>query len=353
VQAASWRGIIWVCYLIYGAVSAFYLGRFFANNKETVVKSWNLVSVISLLIVMLGASDVVRAQGTDAQYDRFVQVRNGYRVNLNVTYRRANNWDGKLDIIRPRVSTTPNPTVVYFHGGGWTAGRKDGGLIDALPYLEMGWTVVNVAYRLADVSLAPAAVEDTRCALRWIYRNSEEYNFDLNRIVLTGSSAGGHLALITGMLTEDAGLDLGCPGDRGPGPQNIDPLKVAGIINWYGITDVADLIERTPGPSGNYTQAWLGTQANREEIAKRVSPLTYVRSGLPPVLIIHGDSDPTVPYEHALRLQQALESAGVAHELVTVEGGKHGGFTNDEYTGIYRKIRAFLSEHDLGPTMSN
>ena len=116
---------------------------------------------------------------------------------------------------------------------------------------------------------------------------------------------------------------------------------------------MADLIERTPGPSGNYTQAWLGTQANREEIAKRVSPLTYVRSGLPPVLIIHGDSDPTVPYEHALRLQQALESAGVAHELVTVEGGKHGGFTNDEYTGIYRKIRAFLSEHDLGPTMSN
>lgn len=314
--------------------------------------TWKFVPVIGLLVVLFGASDVVRAQGTDADYDRFVQVRNNYRINLNVPYRRANNWQGTLDIIRPR-GETPNPTVVYFHGGGWTGGSKDGGLIASLPYVEMGWTVVNVAYRLANVSLAPAAVEDTRCALRWIYRNAEEYNFDLDRLVLTGNSAGGHLSLITGMLTEDAGLDLGCPGDRGSDPTNLDPLKVAGIINWYGITDVADLIERPAGPSGNYTQQWLGPQANREEIAKRVSPLTYVRPGLPPVLTIHGDADPTVPYEHAVRLQAALESAGVPHRLITVPGGRHGGFSNEENTMIYAAIRAFLSEHNLGPAPSN
>ena len=242
---------------------------------------------------------------------------------------------------------------MYFHGGGWTAGSKDGGLIAALPYLEMGWSIVNVAYRLADVSLAPAAVEDTRCALRWIYRNAEEYNFDLDRLVLTGNSAGGHLSLITGMLTEDAGLDFGCPGDRGRGPQNISPLNVAAIINWYGITDVFDLIERDPGPTGNYTQAWLGTLQNREEISRLVSPLTYVRPGLPPVLTIHGDADPTVPYEHALRLQVALNSAGVPNQLLTVPGGQHGGFTDDENIIIYRAIRNFLIEHNLGPQTSN
>jgi len=316
-----------------------------------------LASVIGLLVVLFGAPDVVWAQGTDADYDRFVQVRNTYRINLNVPYRRASNWEGTLDIIRPR-GETPNPTLVYFHGGGWTGGSKDGGLIASLPYVEMGWTVVNVAYRLADVSLAPAAVEDTRCALRWIYRNAEEYNFDLEKLVLTGNSAGGHLSLITGMLTEEAGLDLGCPGDRGTGesrraPKNLAPLKVAGIINWYGITDVADLIKRPSGPSGNYTQQWLGAQDNREEIAKRVSPLTYVRPGLPPVLTIHGDADPTVPYEHAVRLHAALESAGVPHRLITVPGGKHGGFSDDETVMIYAAIRDFLSEHNLGPASSN
>ncbi len=312
---------------------------------------WNLVPVIGLLVAMFGASDLIRAQGTD-NYERFVEVRNGYRISLDVPYRTANNWRGTLDIIRPGQASMPNPTVVYFHGGGWTAGSKDGGLIAALPYLEMGWTVVNVAYRLAGVSLAPAAVEDTRCALRWIYRNAEEYSFDLDRLVLTGNSAGGHLSLITGMLTEDAGLDLGCPGDRGRGPQNIEPLKVAAIINWYGVTDVVDLIERAPGPSGNYTQAWLGSVPNRETLAKRVSPLTYVRPGLPPVLTIHGDADPTVPYEHAVRLKEALDSAGVSNQLVTITGGLHGRFTADENMMIYRTIRTFLTKHNLGPAPS-
>ena len=106
-------------------------------------------------------------------------------------------------------------------------------------------------------------------------------------------------------------------------------------------------------PNGNFTQQWLGAQANREEIAKLVSPLTYVRPGLPPVLTIHGDADPTVPYEQPLSLQKALDSAGVPNRLVTVPGGLHGGFSDDENVMIYAAIRAFLTEHDLGPTTSN
>ena len=119
------------------------------------------------------------------------------------------------------------------------------------------------------------------------------------------------------------------------------------------ITDVVDLIERASGPSGNYTQAWLGSVPNREAIAKRVSPLTYVRPGLPPVLTIHGDADPTVPYEHAVRLKEALDSAGVSNQLVTIAGGLHGRFTEDENMMIYRTIRTFLTEHNLGPAPSN
>jgi acetyl esterase/lipase len=203
--------------------------------------------------------------------------------------------------------------------------------------MDMGWTVVNVEYRLAKVSLAPAAVEDSRCALRWVYRNAKQYNFDLNKLVVTGQSAGGHLALTTGMLPASAGLDLECPGT--------EDLKVAAIVDWYGITDVNELLD---GPNmRTYAVAWLGSMPNRAEVAKRVSPLTYVRPGLPPILMIQGDADPTVPYTQSLRLREALDKAGVPNELVTVPGGKHGNFTVDENLKNYAAIRNFLIKYKL------
>ena len=300
-------------------------------------------AAIVLSLLLFSAPDVARAQLDSAQ--KFVQVANSYQVTPNITYLTANNWDAKLDIYQPRGLTGPNPTLVYFHGGGWAGGSKESSSLTFLPYLEMGWTVVNVEYRLASVSLAPAAVEDSRCALRWMYRNAKQYNFDLGKVVLTGNSAGGHLALTTGVLPASAGMERQCPGDRGPGPVSTEELKVAAIINWYGITDVVELLD---GPNmKSYAVAWLGSMGNREEIAKRVSPLTYVRQGLPPVLTIHGDADPTVPYTQAVRLRQALDRAGVSTELVTVPGGKHGNFTFDENLKIYAAIRGFLVKHNL------
>ena len=282
-----------------------------------------------------------------------VRLVNGYNVVPNITYLRASGEDLKLDVYQSTASAGPNPTLVYFHGGGWTNGSKESSSLAFLPYLEMGWTVVNVEYRLADVAHAPAAVEDCRCALRWIYRNAEEYGFDLNAIVVTGSSAGGHLALTTGMLPESAGLDRQCPGNRrrawSTGTTSTEELKVAAIINWYGITDVAELIDTPPGPSGSYTEAWLGSAIDRREIAVRVSPINYVRSDLPPILTIHGDSDPTVPYSQGVRLHDALAKAGVPNELVTVKGGKHGRFTNTEMIRVYGAIRNFLQLHNLQP----
>jgi acetyl esterase/lipase len=315
------------------------------------MKRWYVAVITALLFaVPFGGSAMLRAQTADASA-RFVHAAHNYRVIPNIVYRTANNWDARLDIYQPRGATSPGPTLIYFHGGGWTQGSKESSALTFLPYLDMGWTVVNVAYRLASVSLAPAAVEDSRCALRWIYRNAKEFNFDLNRLVVTGNSAGGHLALMTGMLTEAAGLDHGCPGNRGPGPVSTEEMKVAAIVNWYGITDVAEMLQ---GPNmRSYAVAWLGSRTDRVAAAERLSPLTYVRSGLPPTLTVHGDKDPTVPYTQGVRLQQALDKAGVANELVTVPGGGHGGFKDEENVRIYSAIRAFLAKHRVSPMTSN
>ena len=261
-----------------------------------------------------------------------------YQVFSNLTYVVASNYEAKLDIYKRRDTTAPQPTLIYIHGGGWVGGSKEQSLMSLMPWFEMGWNVVNVEYRLGRVALAPAAVEDCLCALRYVAAQANKYNIDTNRLVLTGESAGGHLALTTGMIPESAGLDRECPGVPLP--------KVAAIIDWYGITDVVDLLD---GPNRKaYAVQWLASQPNREEIARRVSPLTYVRPGLPPVLAIQGDADPTVPYQHSVRLTEALSKVDVPNQLLTIPGGKHGGFSPEERTRIFATIHEFLAKIGLG-----
>lgn len=268
-------------------------------------------------------------------------VANEVRVTSGVTYLTASNWEAKLDVYRP-AAPGPHPTLLHIHGGGWTGGSRESVALRALPFVQMGFAVVNVSYRLARVALAPAAVEDCLCALKWIAQNAKEYEFDLARLAVTGYSAGGHLALTTGMIPPSAGLDRQCPGSDLP--------RVAAIVNWYGITDVNDLLE---GPNRRvYAVTWLGSLEPRDAVARRVSPLTYVRQDLPPVLTIHGDADPTVPYAHGTRLHAALQSAGATSELVTIPKGRHGNFPRAEQLRAIAAARAFFVKHGVVPASS-
>lgn len=294
-----------------------------------------MVALIPLTFFCMAFAGVAGAQTADAARAAVLtSVR--YRVVPNVTYHIAAGYEVKLDLYLPRGQEI-HPTLIQIHGGGWVGGSKEGSSLRFLPYLEMGWAVVNVEYRLGRDSLAPAAVEDCLCALRWIIRNAEQYNIDTDRLVVTGYSAGGHLALTTGIIPPSAGLDRQCPGN--------EALEVAAIINWFGITDVGDLLDGENMKS--YAVTWMGSMLDRYNVAERVSPLTHVRPGLPPILTIHGDADPTVPYSHAVRLHEALDEAGVQNRLHTVPGGGHGNFSLPEFQEAYEVILGFLKEHGL------
>ena len=100
-----------------------------------------------------------------SEAERWVaQVGNAYEVEPNVTYVVANNYEAKLDVYYPPGAKAAVPVVMAIHGGGWIEGTKEKSILNVLPYLQMGFAVVNVEYRLAKVSLAPAAVEDCLCA---------------------------------------------------------------------------------------------------------------------------------------------------------------------------------------------
>lgn len=270
-------------------------------------------------------------------------VGNHYIVYPDQQYGFQNNISLKLDFWAPKDNTKPLPTLIYIHGGGWLFGDRTGAEPQLLPYFEHGWNVANVEYRMSGQSLAPAAVEDSVCALRWIYRNAKKFHVDTDHIIVTGHSAGGHLSLMVGMFDPGSGLDNECPPDYQWGDV---PMKVAAVLNWYGISDVNDLLDGKDRK--NYAVAWLGSLANRQQIAKEVSPLTYVRPGLPPIITVHGDQDDVVPYSQAVRLHEALTKAGDKNELVTIHGGKHGWFSDQDTLAAYDKIWKFLGANVPG-----
>ncbi|HVH86809.1 MAG TPA: alpha/beta hydrolase, partial [Terriglobales bacterium] len=142
-----------------------------------------------LLLFPLLFTSISAAQGDSAS---FAAALTRYQVHPNIVYHIANNYENKLDVYLPADNSQPTPVVMVIHGGGWIAGTKEDRVLEMMPYLHMGFAAVNVEYRLAHISLAPAAVEDCRCALHWVFVNAKKYNFDPSRVVLQGGSAGGH-----------------------------------------------------------------------------------------------------------------------------------------------------------------
>ncbi|HEY2962496.1 MAG TPA: alpha/beta hydrolase [Pyrinomonadaceae bacterium] len=280
--------------------------------------------------------------------DRWLDYAAGdYDIFPNVTYAKASNAELKLDLYLPKNRTNPTPTLILYHGGGWVDGQKERNVLFLLPYLSMGWAAVNVEYRNGHQAPAPAAVEDCRCALRWLTYHAREYSLDASKFVLTGTSAGGHLALITGMLPPQNVFDRQCVIDGGDrwNTAKVPEPKVAAIVNWFGIGDVADIVE---GPNArNYAREWFGSMNNAELLAKQLSPVNYVRPGLPPIITIHGEDDDVAPYSHAVCLHSMLDKAGVPNKLITIKGRKHGGFSRQELIDSYTAIREFLHKQGL------
>jgi len=253
-----------------------------------------------------------------------------YQIEANIRYDHYP--ETVLDIVQSRTPALGDrPGVIVIHGGGWIQGDKERMLETfCLPFIQHGFVVANVEYRLASAAPAPAALNDVLKAAQWFADHAAEYKVDLKHIVVTGSSAGAHLALMTGMVPESAGFGA--------------PIKVAAVVDFYGIVDVADQLD---GPNQReYATKWVPEQPDRMELARKLSPITYVRKGLPPILAIQGDADPVVPYEHSVRLTKALKASGNDTELITIPGGKHG-FPPEEMEKLWPQVFQWLKKHKI------
>lgn len=257
-----------------------------------------------------------------------VRLPQGVTVQENVAYDKYP--ETVMDIYKP-AGPGPFPAMIVIHGGGWTAGFKAGMVANwVVRYLEKGFVVANVEYRLAAAAPAPAAVEDALTAANFVFDNAKKFHIDPKRVAVTGGSAGGHLALMVGMTPKSAKLGK--------------PVPIRAVINFYGITDVDDQLH---GPNERkYATTWVPEGPGRTELARRLSPMTYVRKDVPPVLTLHGDADQTVPYAHGVKLTKALKDSGAIAELIPVPNGPHG-FPRATQDQLYPRIFEFLKKHGV------
>ncbi len=245
------------------------------------------------------------------------RIPDNVKVMKDVQYCTGGGHPLLLDLYRPRNPVgNPSPAVLWIHGGGWRIGSKEGSPL-AVNLASKGFVAVSVNYRLSGEAPFPAAIEDAKCAVRYLRANAAKYGIDPKRIGVAGSSAGGHLALLVGAAHESAGLE-------GSGGWDGVSSRVSAVLSWFGPADFSvgpTAFERGSGPS---IIAFLGgTPQNRPENYRNASPVTWVSKDDPPLLLFHGDEDTTVPFDQSVRMEEAYRKAGLDVELVKVENAGH------------------------------
>lgn len=258
-----------------------------------------------------------------------VQFPNGYQSQIDVVYNKGKGWDVKHDIYFNPNAAKLTPVVFNIHGGGWNHGTKES-QTGFGSWFKMGFAVVNIEYRMYPQASAPAAIEDVRASILYIVQHAKELNIDPSKIVIMGGSAGGHLALMAGLLQNDNKFD----GDY----KKVTGYTIAAIIDKYGPADLSSDV----AVKGKSVRNWLGSYADNAKQRESVSPIFYVKKTSPPIYIVHGDSDPTVPYQQSVDLKKKLDEMGVKNEFKTIPGGVHGKFTKEQNTEISKEIAIFL-----------
>jgi acetyl esterase/lipase len=243
----------------------------------------------------------------------------------DVEYGTATGESLKLDAYIPDGGG-PFPAVILVHGGGWNAGDKSGGPKKGYmapmhePLQKAGFAWFSINYRLAPKHPYPACIEDVEMAIRWVKANAAKYHLDPRRIALSGESAGGHLVQLALVRMTDA-------------------TRVAAVVPFYGRCDL--VTGEKPGEEMRTNLAQLigrkNFDAEAEKIMRGASPLFHLKRSLPPVLLVHGTADQSVPYEQSVAWEKRSRELGLACDLITIKDGVHGMISWDTVAPDYKQ----------------
>jgi acetyl esterase/lipase len=230
-----------------------------------------------------------------------------------------------LDIYIPRGAPNQqkNPLVIYVHGGGWTSGHtRHSGAFEDWPNVlaslaARGYVVSSLNYRLSREAPFPAAIHDVKTAIRWLRSRASEFGIDKTRVLVWGGSAGGQLIALA--ATSCAAQELAPPSSS---PESD---CVQGAVAWYGVFNFSTI----PSPAGEASASplarYLGCPFPKcpENTVRLASPIRFVDSSDPPMLLIHGVNDRVVPVAQSREFSDALKKAGVRVDTLLIPDVDH------------------------------
>lgn len=253
----------------------------------------------------------------------------------DIEYARVGEHVLKLDLHRP-AAVNP-PLIVYVHGGAWRAGTKSDVPIAKL--LGSGYAIASVDYRLSTEAVFPAQIHDIKAAIRYLRAKAVLYQIQTERVAIIGSSAGGHLAALTGVTNGHTELE------GGVGEYLSQSSAVQCIVSLYGASNLQSILSQSTAQGLEMRvpalQLLLGAQpVEKPELARLASPVAHVDKQDPQLLLIHGDADPQMPIEQSRELSKRYEQAGLKVQFKVMPGSEHGGveFYDEEGTEVMAKF---------------
>jgi acetyl esterase/lipase len=260
----------------------------------------------------------------------------GVRIEKDVDYLGSDRKE-KADLYLPAEVPKGQrcPGVVIIHGGGWSGGDKGAGReINIGTTLALnGYVGMSINYLLATKNetrvVWPQNLHDCKTAVRWLRKNAERLHLDPNHIGVIGGSAGGHLAAMVGVTAPEAGLDPA-------GPYGEYSCRVQAAVDLYGPTlwfETRDLA------------MFRKKRSEAPELYRLATPMTHTSKNNPPILILHGTADGTVPVADSEAFAAALKKAGAEHQLVIIEGGPHSFHLQPKQQDLRPLVLGFFDKH--------
>ena len=265
-------------------------------------------------------------------------AENQVKITKDIPFATFGDRTLKIDLHMPQGVENP-PLVMFIHGGGWRNGSRKGCKIAWAA--RHGYAVASVEYRFSQQAIFPAQIHDCKGALRWLRAKQEKYRYDASRVVVAGSSAGGHLAAL--MATSGGVKAL-----EGTTAGNLDQSsRVQASIPYYGPSDFLLRSRfqpsKTDHPNGGAYGLIGGPVQENLELANQASPVTHISKDDPPLLLLHGLKDKTVYPRQSQHLHELYLQGGLQSQLLLGPDSGHGwkGFWPDEKETILE----FLKKH--------
>ena len=298
-----------------------------------------------LAVAMLAAAWGLAAQQPKAQQkaqDPPFELPPGVVVERDLVYARYGARELKLDLYRPESAEGPLPGVVFIHGGGWSGGNRSAFRRQAAHLAARGFIGATIEYRLSGEATYPAAVHDSKAAVRWMRANAARYRINPDRIAAAGGSAGGHLVAMLGTSARLRELE----GDGGNAKFSSGVQAVAAFNPALDLMSLAGGTENAQ----NAVQRFLGGPlAKMPEVYAQASPITHAGKGSAPHLFLHGTADALVPHQQSVEMHKKLQAAGVRAELFSAEGAQHGFFNGPpHYQPTLERMEQFFRSVLLG-----